>query len=62
MIYRKSFDSDSIRVEVWPENGRKRRDAVDGAVTPVRFRGFAAERFIRSKRMQKQNCRALNEL
>jgi hypothetical protein len=46
MIYQKSFDSDSIRVTVCPKNAEKSRDAVEGAVTPVHFRGFASKRFI----------------
>ena len=47
---------------VWPQDGEKRRDAVEGAVTPAGFREFAAERFIRSKCTQRQKCRALNGL
>jgi len=49
-------------VAVWPQNGGKRRDAVEGVVTPVRFREFTTKRFIRSTRTQKQKCRAFNGL
>ena len=36
-LYKISFGSNSMRTSVRPQNGGKRRDAVDGAATPAVF-------------------------
>ena len=58
-IYRKSFESNSIRWSVRPQIHEIWNDTQRGRSLPLEPRGFAAKRFLQSTRNQKQICRAL---
>jgi hypothetical protein len=62
-LRRSSFESNSIRVSVHPQNPENRGPTVDGAHCPGGlFPELSAERLAQSTRTQKQSCSAIEEL